>query len=106
LQNVSPALPGQQLPATHADEQQTSAELIGHVALSAVPVQLPGLATHTPVPVLQIGSDELAAAHCASLVHLPHWFGVTIPHIGPFVLPLQSTLTRQLPGVQTPLKHK
>jgi hypothetical protein len=68
----------------------------------AEPLVLHELATHWPVPVLQIWPP----VHCVSLVHLPQKFGCVAPQMEPFALAAQSLFARQSPGVHDPDRHR
>jgi hypothetical protein len=63
-------------------------------------------AMHCPcTPALLVAAvvlQMLPAAHCASEVQPPHWFGVENPQVG--VGAAQSVLVRQ-PAAHTPEKH-
>jgi hypothetical protein len=60
-------------------------------------VQLVPLATHFPVPRLQI----CPPVHCESAVHGPHWLGPPAPQMLPALLgPVQSAFVQQFPGTQ------
>jgi hypothetical protein len=66
------------------------------------PLALHELATHWPLPILQI----CPPVHCVSLVHLPQKLGRDAPQMEPFALVAQSEFARQSPGVHEPDRHR